>query len=105
MPRYRVVRKIPAVYVEVYEVDAGSEEEATRSVEGGKVRCERRSFTTTPGSMQPAGYPLGVFDELTPISEDVPSESQAELPSEFDNARFTTRPGQNLQHVMQHVED
>lgn len=105
MPRYKVVKQLPAIYTEMYEVDAGSEEEASNAVKSGKVKCSRRAFETTPKTAQPAGFPLRVIDELVPVQEIDGRLPSYDLPSEFNNARFMTQPGNDAQYVAQYDLD
>lgn len=95
MPRFSVIRKIPALYVETWEVDAASEDEAQRSVNGGGGRCAERFFATTPDKAQPAGFVDLVVPGQSPASASIDSNAFAdtEHPQEFHNARFNKTPG------------
>ena len=102
MPRFKVVRRVTAVYEEVHLVDASDEGEAERSVRGGRSRAARRGFHTTPGAAQPAGHPLRVKSEFAPENRDFAyPPGQAGFSQEFCNAQFLTPAGGDQQQVMQ----
>ena len=102
MPRFKVVKVIPARYQEVYIVDAAGEEEAERIVRSGRARCKLRDFTTTPGAALPAGTLFRVLGENAPVGGDFAYPSgHSGSKAEFANAHFLTTPGDNQQQVVQ----
>lgn len=107
MARFRVIRRIPAVYSEVYETDASTPEEAERALVGGRARCKLRSFTTTPRTSQPAGFPTLVLAEGEPARAGsfVYPDVEIVRSQEFMNAVFPDTPGGDLQRVVQELDE
>lgn len=96
MPRYRIEIDRPATYREIYIVDAGSAEEASRAYNAGRATIKKRQFATT-----------GTSKDQHVIEDDVsvsPIETQPTLP-EFANATFSDRPGALSQTVVQVFEE
>ncbi len=104
MPRFKVVKQVPAIYREVHVVDAGSEDEAERALRGGTTRCIMRDFTTTPGAAQPAHFFPRVLSEQQPVGGEIPYPEGQKLGAEFQDSRFLTPPGADLQQVVQERE-
>ena len=103
MPRFRLIRTLPAVYQEIYEADAADAEEAERALSGGRAQCKLRQFCTRPNSPQPAAFRTTVLEEgAPPPSNDFPVASgPSGSPPTFNNAYFPHPPGQDLQQVIQ----
>lgn len=106
MPRFKVIKRLPALYREVYEVDAASKDEAERAIVGGQGQCRHRSFLTTPRHAQPAGMTLVVLAEaeLPPNDSDFLHPDVEMDNSGFMNALFATTAGHASQYVEQRID-
>jgi len=105
MARFRVLKIIPARYVEEYLVDAGFSEEAQRAVVSGRARCTLRHFMTTQGVDIPSPR-FVVLDEHADVSEHLPDVEipNEKLPTAFNNASFSSIPGDSEQFAFQEVD-
>lgn len=99
MPRFKVVRKLPALYTEIWNVDAADAEEAKRAITGGRGQCINRVFTTTPRMPSQTYYSLEVTT-ATDLDQD-PRSVAVENQREFMNSIFCDCPGSELQRAVQ----
>ena len=101
MARYRVIRTIPAMYFESYDVDAFDEGEAIRSLEGGRCSCSRRWFSTSSGVASISTKAVELANSATENQDYHTPEPDGGEIKRLTNAVFLTSPGSNDQTVVQ----
>ena len=96
-----VKKRLPAVYTELYEVNASDADEAERKVNGGSGMLTSRAFEVISPDDVKLGYVAEVLDNPDQLGVLV---SNAPSSVDFLNGRFLDMPGKGEQRAIQFMD-